>query len=79
MTSYVLTLNEENLAVKSLLNVLKYFSKTDANVRIVRQKASSRKKSVRLTEEELELVEKSLNSGICEDMSSLRKYIKSQI
>jgi len=27
----------------------------------------------------MELVEKSLNSGICKDTDSLRKYIKSQI
>ncbi|MCL2040461.1 MAG: hypothetical protein FWG84_00285 [Bacteroidales bacterium] len=38
MTSYVLTVNEENMVVKSLLNALKYFCKTDAKMSIVRQK-----------------------------------------
>jgi len=32
-----------------------------------------------LSPEEMKDVEKSLNSGICEDITSLREYIKSQI
>ena len=32
-----------------------------------------------LSPEEMKEVEKSLNSGICKDTASLRKYIKSQV
>ena len=32
-----------------------------------------------LSPEEMKQVEKSLNSGLCEDITSLREYIKSQI
>ena len=78
MTSYVLTVNEENYAVKSLVNALKLFRKA-GDVSLVRKKTRTLTKTVRLTDEELAEVEKSLNSGICTDIDALQKKIKSNI
>jgi hypothetical protein len=38
MTSYILTVNEENFGVKALLDALKYFCKTDVKMSIIKQK-----------------------------------------
>jgi len=77
MTSYVLTVNEENYAVKSLVNALKLFRKV-GDVRLVRKKEYRLLEAVTLTEDEMKEVEKSRKSGICTtDISELQNYLKS--
>ena len=79
MTSYVLTVNEKNVVAKRLLDYLKSLSKMNDYLCIEPQIVYNKAQSVTLSNEEMELVEKSLKSGICKNTDSLRKYIKSQI
>ena len=78
MTSYVLTVNEQMQVGRNLLNYLKSLSKTSDYVNFVPQKEYRLMEPVTLTKEEMELVEKSLKSGICTtDISELQNHLKS--
>ncbi|MCL2131090.1 MAG: hypothetical protein FWH36_01340 [Lentimicrobiaceae bacterium] len=79
MTSYVLRVNERNVIAKSLLGYLRTLSKTNDYVCIMPQKEDNFMEAVTLSEEEIERLEKSRNSGICKDISKLKEYINSQI
>ena len=79
MTSYVLRVNENNVVAKSLLDYLKTLSKANDYVYITPQKEDNFMEAITLSEEEMQRLEKSRNSGICKDISKLKAYINSQI
>jgi malate synthase len=79
MSNYVISIDERVTLGKIFLDYVKALSKTSNYVSIVPQKVDTTMQTVTLSDEELALVDKSLKSGICKDIDSLRKYIKSQI
>jgi len=79
MSNYVLSVDEGIISGKILIDYLVSLSKTSDYVDILPQNNHQKIVTETLSDEEMDLVEMSLKSGICKDVSPLRKYIKSQI
>ena len=75
MTSYVLRVNERVMSGKSLLSYLKSLSKTNDYVEVLPPKVEYLTETVRLSDKELKEIEKSLKSGFCSDIESLKQKL----
>ena len=68
METFAIRYNPKNIAVSKMLDAIIHMKGVEKIY-----------PDDELSPEEMKQVEKSLNSGLCKDTASLRKYIKSQI